>query len=230
MKTLKIFILAMCLAGVFFSCKKADDTIGGSLFNPKVNLTTYDYLKTNHLFDTLVMMIDKMKLKDEVNSSGTFFAITNYSIHNYVLAKQAQLRITSNNENLVYTYDSLNFVSLKDSLRAYMFKNKYTRDNLTQTGQYVLANDGEYRLIQLLPSTDYTSNIFTTDPKYIFLTKVVPLVPGGPVPTNITGVGQVNPKQLLSTLCQTTGIITTTGVLHVLSNNHTFTYFGDTDN
>jgi hypothetical protein len=226
MKTLKIFILLLFAAVAFFSCKK-DYTIGGDLFKAQVNMTTYDYLKTNHSFDTLVMMIDKMQLKNEVNSSGTFFALTNYAIHNYVTDKRIQLGIIRNNENLVFTFDSLDFSALKDSLRAYMFKEKYTRDNLTQKGVYAQANDGEKRLIQLSSTTEYTSNIFTTEPKYIFLTKVIPLVPGGPVPVDIEGVQQVDPRQLLPTLCQTTGILTTTGVLHVLSNDHTFTYFDD---
>ncbi|MBS7563724.1 hypothetical protein KHS38_04850 [Mucilaginibacter sp. Bleaf8] len=229
MKTLKIFMLALLAATVFFSCKK-DSTLGGSVFNAKVDMTTYDYLKTNHAFDTLVVMIDKMQLKEEVNSSGTFFAMTNYSIHNFVQAKQAQLRVTTNDENLIFTFDSLNFTALKDSLRAYMFKDKLTLDNLTQTGVYASANDGEKRLINKRPTTNYVSQIFTTNPQYIYLTKVVPLKPGGPVPVDIGGVGQVDPSQLLTTLCQTTGIITTTGILHVLNNNHTFTYFNDTNN
>ncbi|MBB6112396.1 hypothetical protein [Mucilaginibacter lappiensis] len=229
MKTLKIFISILFVAVVFFSCKK-DYTIGGDLFKAQVNMTTYDYLKTNHAFDTLVMMINKMNLKDEVNSAGTFFAVTNYSITNFVLAKKAQLSIQKNNENLVFTFDSLNFASLKDSLRAYMFKDKITRDNLSQKGIYTQALDGEYRLIQLRSTTDYTNSIFTTNPQYIYLTKVVPLTPGGPVPVDINGVQQVDPRQLLSTLCQTTGILTTTGVLHVLNNNHTFTYFNNVNN
>jgi hypothetical protein len=229
MKTLKIFIFILFAATCFFSCKK-EYTIGGDTFNPKVNMSTYDYLKTNHAFDTLVIMIDKMQLKAEVNSSGTFFAMTNYAIHSFVKAKRDYLSIKTNDENLVFTFDSLNFASLKDSVRAYMFKEKFTRDNLTLTGVYATANDGEKRLINKRPTTDYTSSIFTTDPQYIYLTKVVPLKPGGPVPIDIAGVGQVDPKQLLTTLCQTTGIITTTGILHVLNNNHTFTYFGDIDN
>lgn len=229
MKKIKISILFLFAATAFISCKK-DYTEGGDLFKANVNMTTYDYLKTNHAFDTLVMMINKMQLKDEVNSSGTFFAPTNYAIHNFVQAKQAQLRIVNNDENLVFTFDSLDFVSLKDSLRAYMFKDKYTLDKLTQKGVYVKANDGELRLINKRPTADYTNGIFTTNPQYIFLTKVVPLRPGGPVPIDIDGVGEVDPRQLLTTLCQTTGIITTTGILHVLNNNHTFTYFNDVFN
>jgi len=226
MKNIKIFAFILFAATGLLSCKKSY-VIGGSLFKANVNMTTYDYLKTNHAFDTLVIMIDKMQLKNDVNTSGTFFAMTNYSIHNFILAKQTQLQFQLNDENFKLKFDSLDFTSLKDSLRAYMFKDKYTRDNLNQTGVYATALDGEKRLINMRPTTDYTNTIFTTDPQYIYLTKVVPLTPGGPVPVDITGVQQVDPSQLLTTLCQTTGIITTTGILHVLNNNHTFTYFDD---
>ncbi|WP_214071822.1 hypothetical protein [Mucilaginibacter sp. dw_454] len=230
MKTYKLFILFALAITVFYSCKK-EDTIGGKLFDAHVNMTTYDYLKTNHLFDTLVIMIDKMNLKDEVNSSGTFFAITNYDIHNYVLAKQNQLQIQNNDENLKFTFDSLNFTTLKDSLRAYMFKGKYTRDNLNATGTLATADDGELRLIQLIPTTAYTGTLFPTEPEYINLTKLVAnqyfTLP--PVLDTNT-VKQLDPSQFLRTVCQTTGILTTTGVLHVLSNDHTFTYFNNVDN
>jgi hypothetical protein len=227
MKTFKLFILCAFLVTAFYSCKK-EDVIGGKLFTAKVNMTTYDYLKTNHLFDTLVIMIDKTNLKDEVNSSGTFFALTNYAIHNFVLAKQQQLQIQENDENLKFTFDSLNFASLKDSLRAYMFKAKFTRENLTSTGTLATADDGEVRLIQLKPTTDYTSTLFTTDPQYIYLCKLV-ATKDFPLPPvlDTTTVKQLDPSQILSTLCQTTGILTTTGVLHVLSNDHTFTYFNN---
>ncbi|MCC8423484.1 hypothetical protein [Mucilaginibacter sp. UR6-11] len=229
MKNIKIFAFILFAAAGLASCKK-DYVIGGSLFNANVNMTTYDYLKTNHAFDTLVIMIDKMDLKNDVNTSGTFFAMTNYSFHNFLLAKQTQLQIQKNDENFKLKFSDLDFASLKDSLRAYMFKDKYTRSNLTTVGVYATALDGEKRLINMRPTTEYTSSIFTTDPQYIYLTKVRPLTPGGPVPVDIAGVSQVAPSQLLTTLCQTTGIITTTGILHVLSNYHTFTYFNDENN
>lgn len=224
MKTFISIIIAAVFFTSVYSCKKSY-TIGGSLFVPTVNVTTYDYLKTNHLFDTLVIMIDKMGLKDEVNQAGTFFAVTNYSIRNYVLAKEAYLQIVENNENLVYTFDSLDLPSLKDTLRTYMFHDRITRDNISQIGEWRPSDEGDSRLIQLIPTTDYTNqNVFTTDPKYIYLTKIIPL-PGSPVPTDSTGLVNVLPAQMLQTLCQTTGILTTTGVLHVLSNSHTFDYY-----
>jgi len=226
MKTFKILTLITAVFSLAQACKK-DYTVGGSLHVAQVNMTTYDYLKTNHIFDTLVIMIDRMGLKDELNKSGTFFAPTNYSIRNYVLAKQDYYRVIRNNENLVYTFDSLDLPALKDTLRGYMFPDRLTRDNLSAIGKLRKANNGETRLIQLIPTTDYTNqNIFTTDPQYIFLTKIIPL-PGSPVPADSTGLSQLLPAQLLQTLCQTTGILTTTGVLHVLNNNHMFNYYND---
>ena len=228
MKILITVAASALLLTAVISCKKSD-TIGGSKFVAQVNMTTYDYLKTNHLFDTLVIMIDAMGLKDEVNQAGTFFAVTNYSIRNYVLAKQAYLQVIENNENLIYTFDSLDLPSLKDSMRTYMFKDRITRDNISQIGEWRYSNEGDPRWIQLIPTTDYTNqNIFTTDPEYIYLTKVIPQ-PGYSVPTDSTQLGQVIPSQELQTLCQTTGILTTTGVLHVLANSHTFDYYGNND-
>jgi hypothetical protein len=228
MKLLITFAVSALLLTTVISCKKSY-TIGGSKFVAQVDMTTYDYLKTNHLFDTLVIMIDAMDLKDEVNQAGTFFAVTNYSIRNYVLAKQTAEQLLYNNENLVYTFDSLDLPSLKDTLRTYMFKDRITRDNISQIGEWRYSNEGDPRWIQLIPTTDYTNqNVFTTDPKYIYLTKVIPQ-PGFSVPTDSTQLGQVDPSQELQTLCQTTGILTTTGVLHVLANSHTFDYYGNND-
>jgi len=206
------------------ACKKSY-TIGGSTFSAQVNMTTYDYLKTNHLFDTLVMMIDKAGLKDELNQAGTFFAFTNYSIRNYIQAKGADLRIIRNNENMPYSFDSLNLPALKDSLRSYMFADRFTRDNITRNGLWRPSRDGEYRLMQLIPTTDYTNqNVFTTQPQYIYFTKIIAL-PGHPVPADSTQLSSVVDEQRLENLCQTTGILTTTGVLHVLGNSHVFNFY-----
>jgi hypothetical protein len=226
MKLFKLVaIIAIFLVSVW-SCKKSY-TIGGSLFKAQVNMTTYDYLKTNHLFDTLVIMIDAAGLKDELNQAGTFFAVTNYTIRNYVDARAVAAQLAANNENLIYTFDSLDLPSLKDSLRSYMFHDRITRDNISKIGKLATANDGEERLIQLLPTTDYTNaNVFTTDPEYIYLTKMIAL-PGSPIPTDSTGIAQLLLQQLIPELCQTTGILTTTGVLHVLNNQHTFDFYGN---
>lgn len=212
---------------ILFSCKK-DYTIGGSVHDPHVNMTTYDYLKTNHLFDTIVLLIDKTGLKEEVNASGTFFAITNYALDNYIDKKRDVARLTD--PNVKFDYDSLDINALKDSLRAYMFKDQITLDKATKTGKFYTANDGERRLIQGIPTTENTnSGVFTQYPVILYLTKVIPK-PGSPVPPDESGLPGLTSDQFLQTRCQTTGIITTTGILHVLNNGHVFTYFQDLNN
>jgi hypothetical protein len=219
-------LLAAVICLALNACKKSY-TIGGSTFKAEVNMTTYDYLKTNHLFDTLVIMIDRTGLKDELNQSGTFFASTNYSINSFTAQRADSVRLWRNDENYPYNFDSLDLPSLRDSLRSYMFHDRITRDNISKTGLYRKANDGEMRLIQLIATADYTnSTVFTTNPQYIYFTKIIPWQ-GNPVPVDSSTLGNVKPEQLLSTLCQTTGILTTTGVLHVLNNNHMFDYYND---
>lgn len=226
MKTYKLFFVAAVVCFALVACKKSY-TVGGSLFKAQVNMTTYDYLKTNHLFDTLVIMIDKAGLKDELNQAGTFFAVTDYTINNFVHLRADSVRLALNDENYPYNFDSLNIPSLRDSLRSYMFHDRITRDDITARGLYRKTNEGEMRWIQLIATGDYTnSNVFTTAPKYLYLTKIIPKN-GYPVPVDSTTLGDVKQEQMLSTLCQTSGIITTTGILHVLNNGHTFDYYND---
>jgi hypothetical protein len=234
MKKNKYLLPLLLVASVvaMMSCKK-DYIIGGKTTDPHVNMTTYDYLKTNPLFDTVLLLIDRTGLKDEVNAAGTFFCITDYDISNYIQYKQADLQVKKNDENYVYTFDSLDYTSLKDSLRAYMFKDKITRDVLNESGRYFQANDGEVRMVRLVENYDYTNGTVFTDPaKYIFLSKIVAYGTNPPPVTTADSVYIPNlvPQQYLDAQCQTTGILTTTGVLHVLNNNHTFTFYADIHN
>lgn len=226
MKIFKLFIAAAVIGLMLNACKKSF-TIGGSKFNPQVNMSTYDYLKTNHLFDTLVIMLDKAGLKDEVNQAGTFFAVTNFTIRDFVQIRGDSVRLWLNDENYPYTFDSLDIPSLRDTLRSYMFHDRITRDLITPRGLYRKTNEGEMRLIQLIATSDYTNgDVFTTPPEYLYLTKIIPWN-GYPVPVDSTGLDGVQPEQLLQTLCQSSGILTTTGVVHVLNNQHTFDYYDD---
>ena len=112
MKKYLIYLFAIvCI--LVTSCKKDKHLTGGSTHNPKVNLSTYDYLKTNPLFDTLVQLIDRAGLKEEVNSAVTFFAPTDYSIRDLVLRRTDTIQIRNNNENLKYTIDSFPLSILK---------------------------------------------------------------------------------------------------------------------
>ncbi|PSL46461.1 hypothetical protein CLV51_103440 [Chitinophaga niastensis] len=198
------------------ACKKDDHFIGGSATSPKTDLTTYDYLKQNKLFDTLIMLIDKAGMKDEINGDVTFFASTNYSIKLLLDARSSQLQLAHNNENLTYTIDSFPPAELRDSIRAYMFKGKIVREDLSLDPTFYKNLDGQDFVVRLRETTDY-GGIFDKPVRYMSLTKIIngkdpePLPPGFPK-------ADIDKEDI----CRTTGILTKTGVLHVLNNNHFF--------
>lgn len=222
MRSITKYILILLVTCSLFSCKKNDYLVGGSLHNEKFEGTTYEYLKTNPLFDTLLILIDKTGLKDEVNAAGvTFFAPTDYAIQNYVKkVVQARKRLEQNNENLIFNFDELDFPQLKDSLRAYIFPEKIAREMLNADGKMYKAKDGEQRHICLRddPSGTYSTGGLTITPKYIYFSKVV----GSIDPIDNDDVPD-NEKDI-RIVAQTTGIITNNGVLHVLANTHNFAF------
>lgn len=216
------WLTAFLLIAAFASCKKNDYLIGGSVHNPNFNGTTYEYLKTNPLFDTLVLLIDKTGLKDEINAANTtFFAPTDYAITRYVKnVVQERKRLEANDENLIFDFKDLDFALLKDSVRAYIFGEKIERAALNKTGKLYPAKDGEQRHISLRddPTGWYQSGGLTNIPKYIYFTKIV----GTLDPEDNSDIPSEEKDFRIE--AQTSGILTTNGVLHVLANGHTFTF------
>src|SRR6218665_3132568 len=95
-----LFILILLTGIGFMSYSKDKYKNDGGPSNPKVNMTTYDYLKSNRLFDSLVKVIDRAGLKDIVNGDVTLFASTNYSVTDYVSYKRFRRDLAIGNENL----------------------------------------------------------------------------------------------------------------------------------
>ncbi|RAJ81785.1 fasciclin domain-containing protein [Chitinophaga dinghuensis] len=207
------------------ACKKDNYIVGGSLHNPKYNGTTYEYLHTNRLFDTLLIVIDKLGMKDEINANNTtFFAPTNYCFNNYVKQiVQERKRIQQNDENLVVNFNDLDLNSLRDSIRAYIFPGRIVLDSLDKNGKMITAMDGEQRLVRSIedPSVNVGGTNFTDLPKYLFLTKIY----GTRDPDNLDSLKLIPDSQKDETsIIQTSGIITNNGVLHVMSNYHILTF------
>lgn len=225
MKKLLHYTLFCCIMLVAFQSCKKDYITGGNLHSAKFNGSTYEYLRTNHLFDTLLLLIDKTGLKDEVNANNTtFFAPTNYCIYNYVKnVVQTRLQLQTGNENLVFNFDQLDFPSLKDSLRAYIFPGNIIRDSLNKYGTMYTAKDGEQRLITLEedPSNTYVNAGFTERPKYIYITKIF----GARDPVDPDSLAALPESQKdVKDIIQSSGIITNNGVVHVIGNSHIFTF------
>ena len=203
----------------FVACKK-DYLSGGTILNPNVNLTTYDYLKTNPIFDTLVLLIDKAGLKDEINGDITFFAPTDYAIQSLINIRTLEIQIKYNDENITYTIDSFPVNELRDSLRSYLFDNKITRNDVYLNADKLYKNNINDQFSVLLREGEPIPPT-TTKPQYMHIVKVIKGLDekdadGYPVD------GIPDEKKDRDELIQTSGIITTTGVLHVINNYHIF--------
>lgn len=228
MKLRHICIIALLFILFGSACKKSE-IIDGGLSKEKVDLTTYDFLKSNphQMFDTTLLIIDKAGMKDLINSDGTFFIPNDYAITNFLNTKRDEAR--KKNEKLNYNLDSLfKYFSpqmLRDSMGAYFFPERIVRDGLTSIGKsYQSGTKGVALDVSLEEADQYTvDGIITNKPKYIYLNKIIGEkdVLNGLIKADPSG----DPKLLdIKILCQTSGIITNTGVVHVLSNSHIWTF------
>ncbi len=216
---LLLFVVTMAM---FSACKKSDYLIGGSLNQVKVNITTYDYLKNNphHLFDTLVMLIDAAGLKDSINQPGiTFFAPTDYSIDNYLYKKTLQ----EQNVNIfsLYTIDTLikyDLDSFKYYIGEYIVHTPLNFNKLTATGtQFGTGRDTTYAVVSYEPTHDPYLGFYSalnTPPSIVYYTLLKHQINGS------FNAQQFTKADGVKTRAQTFGILTTTGTLGVLGNEH----------
>ena len=219
--------LALITTGVI-SCKKTDYIKGGTVMNPKVNVTTYDYLASNALaqFDTVLLLVDKAGLKDLINQPGaTFFAPNDNAVFNYLNARTIQAQKV--NPNAKYTLDSLfkyDLDRIKDSMKMYIINKPLTYGQLTDKGaKYPTALSGDSVVVSFEYTTDGTQGynpVVSSVPQRIFFTQLWHSLPepfeAGDIPNTI-GV---------RTRCITSGIETTNGILHVLESSHNLFFYG----
>lgn len=213
---LLLFTIAVCIV----ACKKEEYADGGTIVSPKVNVTTYDYLKNNpdKRFDTLITLIDAAGLKDVVNEQGiTFFSPTNASIR-YYIAKRA-LDEYSLDPTHTWTLDSV----LKYELPVIRFfvnrsivKQVLTYDKLTEAGTLYQTADTASQCIVSYERTQEGSlgyNSIVSNPLYVeyFYQVLQPITP--PFVASELGGDEVNRFRV-----QTSGIQTTTGLLNILKD------------
>ena len=210
-----IGVIALFALVTISSCQK-DDYIndGGKILSGKVNMTTYDYLKSNKKFDSLVKIIDQAGMKDEINGNITFFATTNYGAAEYVSAKKQEKVTQVGDENIKFSIADINPTELKDSLKMYMFAGKITRNQLNTDGRLFNSLMGPMNgitwLIKMRRANDYAQYLDYVE--YVNFTKVIGT--RDDLEADASGIPQ--DRKDISIDCQTSNIITTTGVLHVL--------------
>ncbi|GGG76242.1 hypothetical protein GCM10007415_04990 [Parapedobacter pyrenivorans] len=219
MKAIYITLLAVLIG--FSACKKAAYLTDDGLHTAEVSQNTYDYLAShpNHMFDTLLMVIDHFGLKDEVNNAKTFWVPSDYSIARYYQLKRGL--VLEENENATYEFaDFLEDINV-DSVRAYLYTDGQHSLNTAKTDYTTMDNGTEINGFaynkQLVPQGAWSYQ----DVYYLYYIKVR----GEPDATAPDGSVRVDRNDLADTrvLCQTTGIKTASGtILNVLENRHTF--------
>lgn len=234
----KMYLLLVCFCSisiVFIACNKKDYIVGGESQDVNIfkNTSTYDMLKGNHSFDTLVQVIDAAGLKDAINQEGiTFFAPHDISIFSYLNARTLQVQALYD-KNKKFALDSLlyylsnNINGTKDSLKLYIINTRLTYNVITATGIVCETQlPGDTAIVSYEETKDanfgYTPTV-SSIPKLIYFTHlwyhydVTPATPASKIPSNI-GV---------RTLIKTSGILTKNGVVHTLNPaSHTLFFFG----
>jgi len=198
------------------SCKK-EYRNGGEVSNPNVNMTTYDFLKSRPQFSSLVTLIDRAGLKDAINGKTTFFATTNYGVDEYLKAMKNKRAIELNDENITYTLDSIPLWRI-DSLKTYIFDGAINRKDITVKGSFYPSMFGTIPNVQFRINMNriyqYTNYVDYVD--YVVYSKVIGTLDSDePDPTQIPD-DQVDK----AAYCQTSGIVTTNGIVHVLDGYH----------
>ncbi|MEN5086438.1 hypothetical protein MUB18_06660 [Sphingobacterium sp. PCS056] len=216
-KTGAYLSFALLFFHILTSCKKDDYINDGGIHQAKVNMTTYDFLASHPKFDSLVRIIDRANLKELVNSDITFYATTNWGVAEYVSAKKQQRIAEVGDENISFTIDDIDPKRL-DSLKIYMFKGKVERDKLDINGAYFTNLFGPINGVRfqlgLRRTRDYSSYVDYVD--YLYYTKVNGTLDSEEPNPNAIPEAQRDARVDV----QTSGIITTTGIIHVLHGGH----------
>ena len=215
------FTLMAAVITMATACKKTYITEDG-IHSAKTSLSTIDYLKNHpyHIFDTLTTIIKHYNMEDEVNKAGTFFAVTDYSINRYLALQTRRVQLID--ENNKFTMDSLYARLTPDSLRQYLFTKKIKITDFTDDLIHINTNLANISCgIQRIKSTDPSYYTYSSAPVYFLY--YVKIRGGIDVPGQLPT--PANPADV-TVACQTEGIETSSGgILHVLSNTHTFVTF-----
>lgn len=215
MKNTIYILLLLILAS---SCKKEDYKNDGGVSDPHVNKTTYDFLKEHGSFDSLVRVIDHAGIKDIINSKITLFVTSDYGIREYVSAKKQEKIVEVGDENISFSITDIPKKELRDSMMIYVYDGLINRENLSTENKFFTSKFGaipNVRFnIKLRRTRDFGNYVEYVD--YLNFTKVNKTVDADEPDYNAIPEADLD----RSFDCQTSGIITTTGIVHVLDNNH----------
>ncbi|HEY8958263.1 fasciclin domain-containing protein [Chitinophaga sp.] len=212
---MKIIHLLLGSLLILAACKKDKYLVdqGGTDRERIRKMSSYDFLKESKALDTVVLLIDRAGMKDEINGNITFFPPTNSGVNNFLAQQTRALQRKYNNENLKFTLDSLTTDSIKFFMRRHIFKGVidksalgYTRKSFTN-----INNEGNYFLLLEKYYIDVSGIRSTTN--RIQIRRVFGLADED-VPD-----GTENKEPDYYAYVQTSEVRTATGIVHVLEAN-----------
>ncbi len=219
MKAIYMFGIGMLLAAS--GCQKASYLTDDGVHQAEVSKSTYEYLASHphRMFDSLLMIIDHLGLREEINNAKTFWAPSDYSVSRYFKVKRDSVRNIDENAN--YAFADFMQELEPDLIRMYIntdgshwlgtAKNAYTFiENTAQVEGFAYQ-----RVLQ--PRGQWTYQ----DIYLLFMVKVR----GEPDQVGPDGNVRVDRNDVPDAriLCQTSGIKTASGTtLNVLNNTHNF--------
>jgi hypothetical protein len=219
------------LLGLFFlvlliSCENTDYLIDGGEHSPYVDKTTFDFLSSHPELDTFAYLIDRAGLRDAVNSPDvTLFACTDYSVRTY-LRMINNYRRAADPHAPEFTVDSIPRSSL-DSLQMYIIGQEVAREDLNKEGTIYRTNLNDSAKIYLTPMDELHygykySNFMRELPEIIWYSRKR----GDHFdawdfnPITIADEEERKRETDEKVKTRTSGIITTTGIVHVLDGMH----------
>ncbi|MDR6568357.1 fasciclin domain-containing protein [Chitinophaga ginsengisegetis] len=212
---MKIIHLLLGSLLILAACKKDNYLVdeGNTNLERIRKMPSYDFLKESKVLDTVVMLIDRAGMKDEINGDITFFSPTNSGVANFLAQQTRALQRKYNNENIKFTLDSLTTDSIKFYLRRHIFKGvidkkamSYTKKSFTN-----INSEGNYFLLLEKYYIDVSGIRSTTN--RIQIRRVFGLADED-VPD-----GTENREPDFYAYVQTSEVRTATGMVHVLEAN-----------
>lgn len=221
MKTLYQLALLLFFGLTMVACKKAAYLTDDGIHVAEVNLSTYDYLAAhpNGMFDTLLLVIDHFKMKDEINQAKTFWAPSDYSVNRYYKQKADSVKFVDENAQYSFT-QFLNEIPV-DSVRAYIYNDAAYNLETATTSYKGISNSGNFNGFVYHKQKQGKAAWSSQPVYYLYYVKVRgeadQIGPDGTVTVKEDDQSDVRVR------CQTTGIRTSSGtMLNVLANTHTF--------
>lgn len=209
----KIVILTIILFGLY-SCSNNDYLVDGGVASQNVNMSTYDFLKSNKQLDTLALLIQKADMIGVVNAkSNTLFAPNNHSIKEYIY----QMQLYYNDQN--YSINDIPVADLKIMLGNYVFDQTLDRSKLVKQGKVYITHSGEERLLSLEPREQYTGQL-DNFPEYVYYTFKV-----GDNWDPTDAISDDENEADKKTVVRTSNLLSTNGVIHVLQGDHIFSNY-----